>query len=342
MSVLITGSAGFIGFHLCKRLVKERQSFIGIDNLNNYYDVSLKEARLSELKKIVGNGNDKYKFFKGDLTDLNFLEDIFSKFKPKVVVNLAAQAGVRYSLKNPHSYINSNLVGFHNLLDCAQKSSIENFIYASSSSVYGGSINYPYSETNCVNHPVSLYAATKKSNELIAHSYSHLFKIPTTGVRLFTVYGPWGRPDMAPFIFTKSIRDRKAIKVFNFGDMYRDFTYIDDVIDVLFKLIDLPAEIDKDFDKKNPKQNASWAPYKILNLGNNQSTSILDFISMLEKEIGIKAKLKFEPMQPGDVKKTAADSRELDKLIKNRLKTDLNIGIKKFIKWYNSYHYLKK
>ena len=338
MSLLVTGSAGFIGFHLCERLIKEGKSVIGIDNLNNYYDVSLKEARLLKLKKLAGKDNYKYKFFKGDLNDLKFLEDIFSKYNPKIVVNLAAQAGVRYSLENPYSYISSNLVGFHNLLDCARKNFIENFIYASSSSVYGGSINYPYSENNCVNHPVSLYAATKKSNELIAHSYSHLFKIPTTGVRLFTVYGPWGRPDMAPFIFTKAIKNRKAIKVFNYGDMHRDFTYIDDVIDVLFKLLNLPAKIDKNFDKKNPKQHTSWAPYKILNLGNNQSTSILDFISLLEKELGIKAKLELEPMQPGDVKKTSADSRELDNLIKNRLKTDLNVGIKKFIKWYNLYH----
>ncbi len=338
METLITGSAGFIGFHLCKRLIKEGKPFIGIDNLNNYYDINLKKSRLLELNNISNKDKDLYRFHKGDLTDMNFLEEIFKKYKPKVVINLAAQAGVRYSLENPYSYINSNLVGFHNLIECCKNNKISNFIYASSSSVYGGNTNYPFSENDNVNHPVSLYAATKKSNELIAHTYSHLFQIPTTGVRFFTVFGPWGRPDMAPFIFTKAIKSKKPIKVFNYGDIYRDFTYIDDVIDVLFNLLFLPAKPDLNFDKTYPKQSTSWAPFRILNIGNNQSISVLKFISLLEEEIGLKANIKYEPMQPGDVYKTSADTTAIDKLIKNRSKTPLKEGLKKFIEWYNHFY----
>ncbi len=338
MEILVTGSAGFIGFHLAKRLIEEGISFIGIDNLNNYYDNKLKKSRLSELDNSHNKNKKHYEFHEGDLNDRNFLEGIFHKYNPEIVVNLAAQAGVRYSIENPQTYINSNLVGFHNLIECCRNNSVKNFIYASSSSVYGGNINFPFSEDDSVNHPVSLYAATKKSNELIAHSYSHLFQIPTTGIRFFTVYGPWGRPDMAPFIFTKAIKNRNPIKVFNYGDIYRDFTYIDDVIDVLFKLLFLPAKRDLTFNKNEPKQSSSWAPYRILNIGNNKSISILEFISMLEKEIGIKADIQLEPMQPGDVYKTCADTRTVDNLIKNRCKTNLKEGLKQFIQWYNSYY----
>ena len=338
MNILITGSAGFIGFHLAKRLIEEGISFIGIDNINDYYDINLKKSRLLELKNFCNQDKNLYKFHKGDLTDRNFLEGIFNKYNPQVVINLAAQAGVRYSLENPQAYINSNLVGFHNLIECCKHNSVKNFIYASSSSVYGGNNNFPFSENDNVNHPVSLYAATKKSNELIAHVYSNLFQIPTTGIRFFTVYGPWGRPDMAPFIFTKAIKNKKPIRVFNYGDIHRDFTYVDDVIDVLFKLLFLPAERDLTFDKNKPKQSASWAPFRILNIGNNKSISVLKFISLLEKEIGIKAEIKLEPMQPGDLYKTAADTNIIDNLIKDRGKTNINEGLKKFIEWYNDYY----
>ena len=329
--IFITGAAGFIGFHLSHRLIQNRENIFCIDNLNDYYDLNLKNNRLSELKKYAKLFENNFKFEKCDLQDSYFLESLFKKYRPDVVINLAAQAGVRYSLENPSSYINSNIVGFNNLLECCKKFEIKNLLYASSSSVYGGNNKTPFKESDTVDHPVSLYAATKRSNELMAHTYSHLYKIPSTGLRFFTVYGPWGRPDMAPFIFTKAIYESKPIKIFNNGNMYRDFTYIDDVVEAIIRLIDKPAKSNKDFYEKNPQPDKSWAPHQILNIGNSQSIKLLDFVNCLEKSIGIEAKKIFKEMPLGDVEVTSANTDSLKNLIGFSPKTNLDIGIQKFI-----------
>ena len=336
-TILVTGCAGFIGFHLCRRLLDNGNDVIGIDNINDYYDVHLKEKRLEILNEIQLR-NNKWIFFKTDLTNKDSLLKIFENNSPKIVVNLAAQAGVRYSLENPDAYINSNIVGFSNILDLCRETEVENLLYASSSSVYGGNTKVPFSEIDPVNHPVSLYAATKRANELMAHSYSHLYGLSCTGLRFFTVYGPWGRPDMAPMIFAKAIIKKKPLKIFNHGDMSRSFTFIDDVIEILIKFLDNPATADKSFNSSYPNSSTSWSPHRIFNIGNNKSIEITTFVNCIEKELGIKAIKEFKNMQKGDVKNTLSDNKIIEEWIGTYPKTPLKIGIKKFIDWYVDYY----
>ncbi len=338
MKIIVTGAAGFIGFHCCLRLIKENFDVIGIDNINEYYDKKLKISRLNEIDKFNENKNGNWKFFKIDLEEEDKLFKIFNDFEPDIVLHLAAQAGVRYSIEQPKSYIKSNLIGFFNIIELCRKFKIKNFIYASSSSVYGGNKKLPFSEINSVDHPVSLYAASKKSNEVIAHCYSHLYGIPTTGLRFFTVYGPWGRPDMAPIIFANSISKRIPIKIFNFGKMKRDFTYIDDIIESIFRCCKKPATINKKFDRNKPEPSTSYAPFRIFNLGNSKSVELMTFISYLEEAMGIKAIKEYLPMQPGDVEETAADTTSLEEWINFAPNTPLKEGIKEFTNWFNNYY----
>ena len=337
MKILVTGAAGFIGFHLCSKLLKSGEEVIGLDNFNSYYDPSLKNSRYEELKKTADCYGKKFQIINCDLTDNILLEDVFKEHKPKSVVNLAAQAGVRYSIENPSAYINSNLVGFSNILECTRNFPVEHLVYASSSSVYGGNTKMPFSEKDGVDHPVSLYAATKKSNELLAHSYSHLYGIPTTGLRFFTVYGPWGRPDMALFIFTKSIIERKPIKLFNNGDMIRDFTYIDDIINSLILLINKPPKKEK-IDRHHYLPYESWAPYKVFNIGNSSPTPLIDYVEALENSLNIKAIKEYEEMQLGDVKSTYADTHLLEKWINYKPDTSIVDGINQFVNWYKDFY----
>ncbi len=338
MKILITGAAGFIGYHLSKICINKGYTVIGYDNLNNYYDVNLKKSRLNELKKYLNSNNGEFYFIQGNLEDKVSLEKLFKDYSPTCVVNLAAQAGVRYSITNPSSYINSNLVGFGNVIELCRNYQVENFLYASSSSVYGGNINIPFSESNGVDHPVSLYASTKRSNELIAHSYSHLYSLPAMGLRFFTVYGPWGRPDMALFLFTKAIFEDKPIQVFNNGDMIRDFTYVDDIVESLVRLINKPITKNNHFNFKDPNPGDSWAPHSIFNIGNSNPTPLMEYILEIENHIGKKAKKEFLPMQPGDVKSTYADTSKLEKYINFKPKTPVRIGISKFIDWYAKFY----
>jgi len=317
MNILITGAAGFIGYHLCKELLDEDNNILGVDNLNNYYDSSLKLKRLNQLKSYKN-----FKFEKIDISNRELISPIFNKFKPKKVINLAAQAGVRYSLQNPYAYMDSNLVGFLNILELCRQNKTEGFIYASSSSVYGENKKIPFSIQDRVDKPISLYAASKKANELIAHSYSHLYGIHTTGLRFFTVYGPWGRPDMAYYIFTKKILNGEPISVFNNGNMKRDFTFIDDII------LGTKAAIEKNYS------------FEIFNLGNNKSVNLLDFIKTIENKLNKKAIINFQPMQSGDVKETYADISESEEKLGFKPKISINEGIPKFIKWYKSYYNL--
>ena len=341
MTILVTGAAGFIGFHITKRLLREGFEVVGMDNLSPYYDLRLKKARLQELEDFSKKQSVKFFFFKDDLENKNFLTELFRKYKFNKVVNLAAQAGVRYSIENPSSYINSNIVGFANLLEVCRRNDIENLIYASSSSVYGGNKRLPFSEEHNVDHPVSLYAASKKANELMAHSYSHLYGIPTTGLRFFTVYGPWGRPDMALFLFTKSILKGEPIQIFNKGEMIRDFTFIDDITESLFRVINKEANSDSNFDYLQPSPSSSWAPYKIFNIGNSNPINLMDFISTIEEIIGRKAKKEFLDMQPGDVASTSADTDLLENWIGFKPRTSVKEGIKKFIDWYTDFYDIK-
>ena len=338
MTVLITGAAGFIGFHLSKRLIEDSIPVIGFDNLNPYYDPKLKKARLNHLKELTRKNKHLFKFVNGDLVDQKVVKDTFKKYQPKKVVNLAAQAGVRYSIKNPSAYIQTNIVGFGNILEGCRENNIEHLIYASSSSVYGGNKSMPYSEKDSVDHPISLYAASKKSNELMAHTYSHLYKIPTTGLRFFTVYGPWGRPDMALFIFTKSILNDEPITVFNNGHMIRDFTYIDDIVESLKRILNKTAIPDNCFDQRNPNPSTSWAPYKVFNIGNSTPTPLIDYISAIEHELGLNAKKLLVPMQLGDVPATESDSTELESWINFKPNTSIKYGVKKFVKWYKDFY----
>ena len=338
MTILITGAAGFIGFHITKRLLSEGIEVVGLDNLSPYYDLRLKNARLNKLEELSKKRAVKFFFFKEDLQNKIFLTELFKKFKFNKVVNLAAQAGVRYSIENPSSYINSNIVGFANLLEVCRRNDIEHLIYASSSSVYGGNKSLPFSEEHNVDHPVSLYAASKKANELMAHSYSHLYGIPTTGLRFFTVYGPWGRPDMALFLFTKSILNEEPIKIFNKGEMIRDFTFIDDITESLFRVINKKSTSDINFDYLKPSPSSSWAPYRIFNIGNSNPINLMDFISTIEEILGRKAKKEFLDMQPGDVASTSADTALLEKWIGFKPKTSVKEGIKKFIDWYKNFY----
>ena len=336
MKILITGVAGFIGAALAKKLIENDNNIVGIDNLNSYYDINLKKDRLNSIHN-KKNRKGVFTFIEADISN-NELNDIFAKYNFDIVINLAAQAGVRYSLENPKVYVESNLVGFVNLLELCRKFNIKNFIYASSSSVYGDNNLFPFSELHNVDHPISLYAATKKSNELLAHSYSHLFDIPSTGLRFFTVYGPWGRPDMAPMIFAKALLTNKKIKVFNNGEMLRDFTFIDDVVEAILKCCYKPATSNDNFDKLNPDPSSSFAPHRIFNVGNNMPIKLLDFIKTLEKHFNKKANLEFYPLQPGDVIKTGADTKLLEDWICYCPSTSLDEGIKLFKDWYTNYY----
>ena len=334
MSILVTGAAGFIGFHLCKKLLEKNFKVIGLDNLNSYYDQDLKRSRIKELNDFSSKNGLVFNFIKGDILNNNQIKEIFednlkSNTKITMVINLAAQAGVRYSIENPSAYIQANIVGFSNIIEESKNYDVDHFIYASSSSVYGGNKKLPFSETDQVDNPVSLYAATKKSNELIAHTYSHLFQLPTVGLRFFTVYGPWGRPDMALFKFINLILKDKSIQVFNHGKMVRDFTYIDDVIEAMYLLI---KKLIKNKNIQDP------APYKIFNIGNSKPTNLEDYIKAIELNLNKKAKIVYEDMQPGDVKATYANTESLENEIKFKPNTSINFGIKKFISWYISYY----
>ena len=338
MKVLITGVAGFIGFHLAKSLLENKFTVIGIDNLNSYYDINLKKERkriLQEKSKLL---NVPFHFYEKSIENKEDLKYIFKKHHPKKVVNLAAQAGVRYSISNPEVYIQSNLVGFGNILECCKNFQIVNLLYASSSSVYGGNKNLPFSENQSVNHPVSLYAATKKANELMAHTYSSLYNLPATGLRFFTVYGPWGRPDMALFLFTKSIIEGRPIKIFNKGNMTRDFTFIDDIIKSMMLLLEKPAEKDINFDYLNPNPATSWAPHRIFNIGNSSPTRLMDYIKEIERCLKKEAIKEFIEMQPGDVKDTASNTDALNKWIGFKPSTTISEGVSKFVDWYLDFY----
>lgn len=330
---LVTGAAGFIGYHLCRRLLQNSGHVVGIDNLNPYYDVSLKKARIERLTPF---GN--FSFLKTDLSDKGALENIFENAQFDVVVNLAAQAGVRYSLKNPQAYIDANIVGFVNILECCRHSHVQHLVFASSSSVYGANTKMPFSVHHNVDHPVSLYAATKKANELMAHSYSHLFGLACTGLRFFTVYGPWGRPDMALFLFTKAILEGKAIKVFNHGKMQRDFTYIDDIIEGVVRVMDKIPQPDPTWNGDNPDPGTSCSRYKIYNIGNNNPVELMDFIAAIEEALARKAKKEFFDLQPGDVVATYADIDDLIEAVGFKPRTSLDKGIKQFVAWFKEYY----
>lgn len=331
--VLVTGSAGFIGFHIALRLLKEGRRVIGLDNLNDYYDVGLKKHRLELL-----SCHSEFQFVKLDLKDSAAISALFRDHSFDLVVHMAAQAGVRYSLVNPRAYIESNIDGFFNVLEGCRISRAKHLVFASSSSVYGANAKTPFSVHDNVDHPVSIYAATKKSNEMMAHAYAHLYDIPCTGLRFFTVYGPWGRPDMALFLFTRAIMAGEPIQIFNNGQMSRDFTYIDDIVDAMFRVIGNPPAGNGDWDGYNPDPGASFAPYKIYNIGNHNPVSLLDFISTIEDCLKIKAIREFLPMQPGDVRETYADITELERDFDFHPKTSLSEGVCSFIAWYKSYY----
>lgn len=333
MKILITGAAGFIGFHLSKKLLDESYQVIGIDNLNDYYDPRLKQSRLEILGKY-----SNFNFHKVDLKDKTAVDNIFETYQPTHVINLAAQAGVRYSIENPYAYVDSNLIGFVNILEACRNYPVEHLLYASSSSVYGGNKVAPFSTNHNVDHPVSLYAATKKSNELMAHTYSHLYGIPTTGLRFFTVYGPYGRPDMAYFSFTKDIFAGKPIKVFNHGKMERDFTYIDDIVEGIVKLIGKVPAANKDWDESKDDLSTSFAPYKIYNIGNNNPVQLMRFINALESALGKEAEKVYMDMQPGDVLRTYADVSDLERDINFKPSTSIEDGLAKFVEWYKDYY----
>lgn len=333
MTYLITGAAGFIGFYLSKRLLAQGKSVVGIDSLSDYYDVNLKKTRLRELE-----GDPGFAFYKLDLTDRGGVENLFSENKFDYVVNLAAQAGVRYSLTNPHAYVDSNIVGFLNILEGCRHNDVRHLVFASSSSVYGANTRMPFSVHHNVDHPVSLYAATKKSNELMAHTYSSLYSLPCTGIRFFTVYGPLGRPDMALFMFTRAILGNKPIDVFNHGKMKRDFTYIDDIVEGVVRLIDKVPEPDPDWCGDDPDSATSYAPYRLYNIGNNNPVDLMKFIGALEDCLGKKAEKNFLPMQPGDVPETYADVDDLTEDAGFKPSTPIEEGIKKFVDWYREYY----
>lgn len=331
--ILITGVCGFIGFHLANLLIKEGYYVVGIDNMNNYYDVRIKEARLNILNK-----EDNFAFYKIDIKNKVDIDRLFENNEFDYVVNLAAQAGVRYSMENPYAYVDSNLIGFVNILEACRYYPIKHLLYASSSSVYGGNKVVPFSTEHQVDHPVSLYAATKKSNELMAHTYSHLYKIPTTGLRFFTVYGPWGRPDMAYFSFADSIVNNKPINIFNYGKMERDFTYIDDIVNAIYKLLPVIPKSNPNWDETKDKMSESFAPYKIYNIGNSQPIELEKFISVLEDKMGKKALKNYMEMQPGDVVKTYADTSDLEIAIGFKPSTSIEEGLEKFTTWYKQFY----
>ena len=337
MHILVTGAAGFIGFHTSHKLLARGDTVVGLDNLNDYYDVNLKKARLAQLEPQPG-----FAFAKVDLADRPALEALFNTNSFDAVINLAAQAGVRYSLENPHAYIDSNVVGFTNLLECCRHHDIGHLVYASTSSVYGMNTSMPFSVHDNVDHPISLYAASKKANELMAHTYSHLYGLPTTGLRFFTVYGPWGRPDMALFLFTKAIMAGEPIKVFNRGQMQRDFTYVDDIVEGVVRVTDHTATPNQDWDSADPDPGTSSAPYRLYNIGNNNPVMLLDYIAAIEKALGKKAEMELLPMQPGDVYRTYADVHKLDERVGYKPETSIRDGLEQFVKWYKMYHGTEK
>jgi len=347
MKILVTGTAGFIGFHLAERLLNEGHIVVGLDSISDYYDVHIKygrlalqgidQSRVEYNKPVQSNTFNSYRFIQLQLEDKTHLETLFRNEGFDSVINLAAQAGVRYSLTNPQAYINSNIVGFVNLLECCRHHHIKHLVYASSSSVYGLNETVPFSTSQNVDHPVSLYAASKKSNELMAHVYSHLYHIPTTGLRFFTVYGPWGRPDMALFLFTKAILEGRPIQVFNQGEMVRDFTYIDDIVEGIFRVMNHPPEGNTLWDAKQPDPSNSKAPYKLYNIGNNNPVRLMDFVSAIENELGRVAIKEFLPLQMGDVPVTSADITDLEKELNYKPSTTIHTGIKNFINWYKNY-----
>lgn len=332
-TVLVTGAAGFIGFHLSKKLLEDGYQVVGVDNLSDYYDVNLKKARLDVLAE-----SKEFSFCKVSLEDFDGLSRCFEDHQVDYVVNLAAQAGVRYSIENPSAYINANLVGFGNIIELSKNHKVKQFLYASSSSVYGANKTMPFSVKDNVDHPMSLYAATKKSNELIAHSYASLFDLPVTGLRFFTVYGPWGRPDMALFLFTKAILEGKEINVFNQGKMRRDFTYVDDIVEGIRRLIKKPVEKNDKWDGRRPDPSSSYAPYRLYNIGNNEPVELMDFIKAIESKLGIEAKKNLMELQPGDVPETYANVDALMNDVGYKPSTSIEYGIGKFIDWYLDYY----
>ena len=346
--ILITGTAGFIGFHLVRKLIEKDYEIVGLDNINDYYDINLKYSRLSESgiqKSIIREGElvqsnryDRYRFIKLELENKEGMDALFKNEKFDYVVHLAAQAGVRYSLVNPHAYINSNITGFLNILEGCRHFPVKHMVFASSSSVYGANTKIPFSTDHNVDHPISLYAATKKANELMAHTYASLYRVPATGLRFFTVYGPWGRPDMALFLFTKAISEGKPIDVFNNGNMQRDFTYIDDIIGGIERLIPNPPQSNPEWDGDRPDPATSFAPYKVFNIGNNSPVKLMTFIQTIEKALGKKATLNMMPMQPGDVPATYADVQGLVEAVDFKPDTPIERGIKEFVSWYTSHY----
>jgi UDP-glucuronate 4-epimerase len=332
MKVLVTGAAGFIGMHVAQILLKRGDQVIGVDNLNDYYDPQLKRARLDQLKPYKN-----FRFVKGDIADWSSINALFKSEKPNRVVNLAAQPGVRYSLKSPHAYIQANLVGFVNILESCRHHGVEHLVYASSSSVYGANTHMPFSVRHNVDHPISLYAASKKANELMAHSYSHLYGLPTTGLRYFTVYGPWGRPDMSPWLFTSAILEGRPIDVFNHGKMQRDFTYIDDIAEGTVRVLDCIAEPDPNYNNDQPNPSASFAPFRVYNIGNSNPVELMVFIQTIEAALGQEAKKNFLPMQNGDVVSTYADIKALMRDVGFEPKTPLAEGITSWATWYKAY-----
>lgn len=331
--ILVTGAAGFIGFHLSRRLLKEGDTVVGLDNLNDYYDVSLKQARLKLLQE-----NEGFRFIRANLADRNELDSLFAKNGFEIVVNLAAQAGVRYSLENPYAYLDSNLTGFLNILEGCRHHPVKHLVFASSSSVYGGNTRMPFSTRDNVDHPLSLYAATKKSNELMAHAYASLYRIPCTGLRFFTVYGPWGRPDMALFLFTRAILENRPIDVFNHGKMKRDFTYIDDIVEGVIRVLDRIPEPDPAWRGDSPDPSSSFAPYRLYNIGNNRPVDLMEYITTLEDQLGRKAVRNLLPMQAGDVPATCADVDDLTADVGFRPATPITEGIRRFVAWYREYY----
>lgn len=348
MKILITGAAGFIGFHLVNRLLSQGHQIVGIDNINDYYDVNLKFDRLAEAgvaKANIRYGHaveselhPGYKFIQLDLNDKVAINALFENENFDAVCNLAAQAGVRYSIDNPDAYIDSNIVGFMNILEGCRNSKVDNLVYASSSSVYGLNRSYPFSTDDSVDHPISLYAASKKSNELMAHTYSHLFGIRTTGLRFFTVYGPWGRPDMALFKFVKAAMNGQSVDIYNDGEMWRDFTYIDDIVEGIIRVIANPAEPSNEWDAEKPKASRSSAPYRVFNIGNSKPVCLMDFVYAIEKSMGLEIKKNFMAMQPGDVTKTYADVEDLKGEVGYKPDTPLGDGVDRFVQWYKSYY----
>ena len=333
MKILLTGAAGFIGMHTSLRLLSRGDTVVGVDNLNDYYDVTLKQARLARL-----SSHANFHFHKLDVANRDGIAALFAAEKPERVIHLAAQAGVRYSLTNPHAYIDSNIQGFTNILEGCRHNAVQHLAYASSSSVYGGNTAMPFSEHHNIDHPISLYAASKKANELMAHTYSHLYQLPCTGLRFFTVYGPWGRPDMALFLFTKAILAGEPIDIFNHGNMVRDFTFVDDIVEGLIRVLDKPATPNPAFNAANPDPATSSAPYRVFNIGNNQPTPLMDYIAALEGALGITAVKNYLPMQPGDVPATSANTDELNAWVGFKPNTAVKDGVARFVDWYRGYY----